>query len=286
MCDQLSTVGVEFSLGRMKDTFHSSLGYSATHPYPFIPQPTWKLGLFKPDVKPWAVPALCQPVSKGLKCDAKDCDGVHQHVDGPPKGPLETLWATARPWALGQTRYPTSWAQVFAGTTIRRPGLALRADTETNQDTDQPMVNTNERIHSSVRVRLACEGLGTDDGAPWACEGLTQGEKKAPLWKLEKRGGLAGAEATAAKKFRPNELGAWSSEYGNESVYDPAEGDGQWRWVFEGTGKQRPYSTVLPEEPMVGYWERLLLRLTATAGKTDVWRYAEQNPPANLLKKA
>jgi len=282
MCDQLSTVGVEFSLGRMKDTFHGCLGYSATHPYPFVPQPTWKLGLFKPDVQPWAVPALCLAVTKGVKCDGKDCDGLHQHVAGPPKGPIEKLWETARPWGLGQTRYPTSWAQLLAGSTIRRPGLAMRADPDTNQDTTEPMVNTNERIHSCVRVRLACAGLGTDDGAPWVCEGLTQGEKKSPLWKLERRSG--GDAAAAVKAPRPNELGPWSSEYGGESVYELAEGDGQWRWVYEGTGKQRPFSTTLPEEPMVGYWERLLLRLTA--GKTDVWRYAEEHPPTAILKQA
>ncbi len=36
----------------------------------------------------------------------------------------------------------------------------MRVDPETNEDTDEPLLNTNERIHSSVRVRLACGGLG------------------------------------------------------------------------------------------------------------------------------
>lgn len=285
MCDQLSTVGVEFNLDRMKETFTTNLCYSAAHPYPFVPQPFWKKGNLRPDSKPWATRPICRGIHRGQKADEADCPGTstgrHKHPPGPPKGRIEHLWDIARPWALGQTRYPTSRIQTLAGTTVRHPGLFKRVDQQTNQDTDRSLVNTNERIHSSVRIRLACRGLGMDDRDEWECEALTRAPDGGPLWKLENRSGLGKEEALDLRSFRPNELRYRGSEYADEVLYRLAEGDGEWRWVFRGGDKYRPYDLILPEEPVVGYWERLLLELTA--GRVDVWRWAEENPPTWVM---
>lgn len=44
--------------------------------------------------------------------------------------------------------------------------------------------------------------------------------------------------------------------------------------VKNGLGKEvRPIVRILPEEPMVGYWERHLLALTR--GEVDVWKLAQ-----------
>ena len=51
----------------------------------------------------------------------------------------------------------------ISGKRIRCPGLNTRADPNTGMPTDEYMTNTNERIHSCVRVRLELEGLDLDD---------------------------------------------------------------------------------------------------------------------------
>jgi hypothetical protein len=155
----------------------------------------------------------------------------------------------------------------------------MRENQENNEDTDEPLLNTNERIHSCVRVRLACKGMSLDDRHVWDCEPLLKGANGGRLWKLEHRPGFEGPEAEALKSFRPRELDLSESEYPEEYLYPLQEGDSQWRWVFAGTAQNGvPQATMLPEEPMVGYWERYLLSLTV--GKTDVWRWAENNPPS------
>lgn len=208
---------------------------------------------------------------------------VHQ-VDAPPG----ELWRTARAWGLGQIRAPTSTLQMMAGTTVRTPGMYMRADYETNRDTDCPLRNTGERIHSSVRVRLACRGLGLDDRGPWRCEALMReawrGAGGRPLWRLERRSGLDPQEEEAVERFTPREL---ALGYPEECLYPVRRREGQWRWVYNGEvslvgdeGEEEryahltvPQSMILPEEPLVGYWERYLLSLTA--GYADVWRYAD-----------
>jgi hypothetical protein len=94
---------------------------------------------------------------------------------------------------------------------------------------------------------------------------------------LEKGSGFAAGEVGPSK---PKELE--HAQYPESNLYPVEAGDSEWRWVFssrpEGIGNsQVPQETVLPEEPMVGYWERYLLALTV--GELDVWKWAQQNPP-------
>lgn len=269
MCDQLSSVGVEFSYTRMKAVFKTVLRYSAAHPFPAVP--SHLTDFFRSNkLLPWARPEVYHAPSSNPVRDTHDCEWKDVHADGLP----EKLWATARPWALGQLRTPTSAIQKFAGTTVRRPGMSVRVDPDTNEDLDDPLLRTGERVHSSVRVRLACRGLGVDDAVVWGCEGLL----KDGLWKLERGTGYSEEEEQALEAYRPAEL-ARREDYPVDKLYDAGSGRDRWRWVYQkqvsGEEEHRmPQTTVLPEEPMVGYWERLLLGMTV--GNPDVWKFARE----------
>ncbi|GJC83796.1 uncharacterized protein ColLi_06634 [Colletotrichum liriopes] len=264
---------------RMEDVFTEGLRYSAGHPFSYVPSSPWTSWLWSKQQLPWANPKICSVKASSIRRDETECDGKDHH----PIGSEEELWKTARPWGLGQIRYPTSRLQTMTGTTIRHPGTFMRSDPETNEDTDQPLLNTNERIHSSVRVRLACQGLGMDDAEVWDCKPLTKDDKGSGLWKLERVPRMDASSGTSIKEARPKELDLDAEVY-NARLYPVKKEDGQWRWVFADADKQRnavPHARTLPEEPMMGYWEQYLLALTA--GKPDVWRWAEENPPFGLI---
>ncbi|KAG7128483.1 hypothetical protein HYQ45_011905 [Verticillium longisporum] len=283
MCDQLSTVGIEFSLPRMTEVFLEGLRYNAAHPFPVVgttsPLPAWASFLWQqqPKLLPWGSPDICR-ATHIVRDETEHDDATCKH----PRARPEQYWQTARSWALGQIRAPTSRLQMMAGETVRNPGLFMRADCDTNKDTDQPLLNTNERIHSSVRVRLACEGLGLDDGETWRCRSLSGGSRSGrQIWRLAHGSAFRPAAVDALRMFRPREV---ELGYPAEYLYPVDERDGQWQWVFDqegditGAGHERvPQALVLPEEPMIGYWEKYLLALTS--GYPDVWRYAEKHPP-------
>ncbi|KAH8902976.1 peptidoglycan binding domain-containing protein [Coniochaeta sp. PMI_546] len=281
MCDQLSTVGVEFSHKRLTATFAAGLRYSAAHPFPSVSvpfSPSQLLSFFRPHSSPlpWARPEVYHTPPTTLPVrDEHPCDGTDHH----PDGSQSDLWRTARPWGLGQICRPTSTVQMLAGTTVRRPGLGMRVDPDTNESLEEPLLRTSERIHSCVRVRLACHGLGLDDGEVWKCDALLNGDHgTGPLWRLERGSGFPPEEDERLRTTKPPELALEDGEYPISNLYPVTVEDNRWRWVFvgrsEGEGDDRvPQETALPEEPMVGYWERSLLAMTV--GQPDVWRFSE-----------
>lgn len=173
----------------------------------------------------------------------------------------------------------------MAGTLTRRPGCFMRVDPDTNKDTEEPLLNTNERVHSCVRVRLACAGMAMDDRGTWGCAPLLRddegGGHPKPVWRLERGAAVDPREVGRARMFWRAEVDGQGDMYDAGAVYNTEDGDGAWRWAWEegavvkdGVGQRVvPRVKVLPEEPMVGYWERHLLALTR--GEDDVWRLAE-----------
>lgn len=163
---------------------------------------------------------------------------------------------------------------------MRRPGCVPRVDPDTNCDTQEMLLRTGERVHASARVRLALGGLAMDDRRAWPCDALLRdddgGRPGRAVWRLERDPDARSRDEEVVARDEPSPLD------GDAPVYSVREGDGRWRWVYEedavvknGVGKTvRPLVTVLPEEPMVGYWERHLLALTQ--GDMDVWRLAEE----------
>ncbi|KAK3935161.1 hypothetical protein QBC46DRAFT_398102 [Diplogelasinospora grovesii] len=282
MCDQLSTIGVEFNFTRMTSTFKDAMRYSAAHPFPYAPQSRTlipksisKLWKKRSGLQPWAADPVFKPSPTVTKRDAAECDGKDKH----PDGTVQELWqAGARPWALGQIRYPTSTLQTMAGKTVRRPGLSLRVDSDTNEDTAEPLLHTCETIHSSVRVRLACGGLGMDDKDVWPCDSLLRGPGDLkPLWRLERA--PPANDVGVMGSYKPREPDLPSGEYPASCMYPVGVEDSRWQWVYvkapEGEGVRRiPQATVTPEEPLIGFWERCLLAMTA--GDPDVWKYAQK----------
>lgn len=115
---------------------------------------------------------------------------------------------------------------MFAGTTVRKHGLGLRVDSDTNEDLDEPLLRTGERMHLSVRVRLACKGLGLDDEVVWKREALKD-------WKLERGSGLTDDEERSNRYDGPAELGYDETLYPTDKLYRARQGDDRWRWVYQ-----------------------------------------------------
>ncbi|KAL2195356.1 hypothetical protein P885DRAFT_40296 [Corynascus similis CBS 632.67] len=308
MCDQLSTLGLEFNFQRLTAQFHETLRYSAAHPFPYCPGAS--RGSLLPSLPKLPLDSLKRSFSKLLRSSSIGSTGSTRSSGGtgcfiphpPHTATSETLLRRgARPWGLGTIRAPTT-ATLSISTPLgnpRRPGRVLRVDETTNEDTTEPLVSTGERVHASARVRLACRGLGLDDAAVWACPALllptsADGDGKGGRWKLERGGGALSEEEEAAiraaLKDGPREVrmmlrgstGAGPEgepTYPAEGLYPVGEEDHLWKWVWEGKvegeGQERmPQALALPEEPLVGYWERYLLGLTS--GEVDVWRYAQR----------
>ncbi|KAL1901820.1 hypothetical protein Sste5346_001523 [Sporothrix stenoceras] len=320
MCDELAAPGVGLAIDEqmLAEVFMDGLRYSAVHPYPQVPAidilsnglsgvaGSLVTGLFKKGVDashkggvlPWAKSGVMGDAAaskaKNAVRDSVDCPSKYLHFH--PDASVSDLWSQgARSWALGQARMPTSFVQRAAGMTVRKPGQFVRVDPESNDaQPDQPLVNTNEHVHASVRVRLACGGLGMDDKYVWTCEGLTgrkpvkddggsdvssdDGHDASPLWTLQRVDGVADVGGVIVTS--------------DDSGYPLSKvaGAGQWQWTYTGrptkpTKADRhsnnqmstpPLVKVLPEALPTGRYERMLLGMAV--GKPDVLAWAAANP--------
>jgi hypothetical protein len=165
-----------------------------------------------------------------------------------------------RPWALGSIQKAGGLAFTLSGETNRTPGMYKQVDPKTTLNREKFLQDTNERVHSSVRVRLACEGLGLNDESVWSCPALSD-------WKLRR--------ATFDYDEKPR--------YNDHKPYDryrdkpPREG---WIWKYIGTERNAPSQRIMAEEPL-GPYERYVLELSG--GSPNVFDYAEQR--ANRSKR-
>jgi hypothetical protein len=277
MCDQLAPLGIEFSANRLSAVFAESVAYAVAHPDAHKPT-----GLIASVLGTTALPWAKKPIFPATKPEQKPSAAA---VAGAAVAP-EPL--PPRPWALGPIRTSTGAFNAAGGFATRRPGLLLRVDPDTNEDTAEPLLRTAESIHSSVRVRLACGGLGVDDKKTWACEALLEGGEdgdEGPLWRLERDPSSSSSAAADALRAGAEQLALAPrpQELAEDRLYPLAAATQTgWRWVYVGKAGVRgegdarvPSVTVLPEEPLVGRWERLLLAMTA--GKPDVWKFADEH---------
>jgi hypothetical protein len=161
------------------------------------------------------------------------------------KEPIYTANNPRRPWALGAICRDTNLLWRLTGSHVRRPGMQRQAATGCSKGARPPFLkDTSERIHSSVRVRMLCEGLDLNDEGLWTCRALRG------YWQLKKR-----------------RLTFDSLEGPTEAI----EGGGE-RYVYVYVGPlDESAERTLAEEPM-GPFERRLLEMTA--GEPNVWQYA------------
>lgn len=165
-----------------------------------------------------------------------------------------------RPWSLGSIQKAGGLLYSLSGETTRTPGMYKQVDPKTAECREKFLQDTNEKVHSSVRVRLACEGLGLNDESVWSCEALSD-------WKL-KRAIFEFDEEPKYQDYKP---------YDRYRDRPSREG---WIWKYVGSEKNAPNQRVMAEEPL-GPYERFVLELSG--GKPNVYDYAEKR--ANRSKR-
>ncbi|KJZ72151.1 hypothetical protein HIM_08416 [Hirsutella minnesotensis 3608] len=166
-----------------------------------------------------------------------------------------------RPWALGAIRKASNVLFKLSGEVTRTPGMYKQVDPKTKLEINSFLQDTNESVHSSVRVRLACEGLGLDDKCVWDCPALSD-------WRL-KRIPLTRDASSQGSTLR------------DELVRDLEE---RWMWKYIGSEPDAPADPgqrVMLEEPLGSYERHLLER---SGGKPNVYEYAERR--ANRSKRS
>jgi hypothetical protein len=151
-----------------------------------------------------------------------------------------------RPWSFG--KIPNSLTGVYAlgGTVTRSPGRYFVVDPDNGRMTDEPLRDTHEYIHPSVRARMKLDGPGYDDVNAYTPRALKD-------WKLI-------IEEGALENGKP----------GRPDIY--------WRLT---TGQKNVSTRVLPESPL---WplERELLEMEQDR---EIERYV-LDPPISAESKS
>ena len=212
MMDQLASIGVAFYPHTIDKIFEKSVCYSFDYPQ--------------------------QSSESNSESSKRDYAGS-QWADSP----IYDLHKPVRPWGLGEIVQPDTGLYRLAGRTTRTPGMYRRIDPKTGRPTDHFLVNTNEKIHRTVRLRLDLGGLGYDDVGLYKCRALL---KKGP-WDLQR---------VCVVATRDMEV----LDEGSPEIVEELEEDLRWGWVYVGSRKDVPPRTVMMEEEL-GPYEKKLLRL-------------------------
>lgn len=225
MMDQLASIGVEFDTPSLRRLFQQNVEfYESTNAAQKGKKPKGK-------VQKWAIDPIYEKNS-----------------------PL-------RPWGLNTIKKATSMMYKLSGQDTRTPGLYKPTDPKTKLDKERFLVDTNERIHSTVRIRLACGGLGLDDKAVWDCPALLN------KWKVVR----TQEKYDDPIPFHPG----WDPDVQEDGFCEPNDmEEGRWVWEYVGDEKDAPTDKkqrIMVEEPL-GPYERLLLRLSG--GEPNVYHWA------------
>jgi hypothetical protein len=162
------------------------------------------------------------------------------------------LAKTERPWGCGNIdTLDNNPIYKVSGFRTRTPGQYRKINNVSGEETDDPLENTHERIHPSVRLRLgrAPNTFGINDEGAYLAEALTpqpehfwtdflgKEHKTRCGWKLVKND--------------PKKPVQWDNDFPEETK----EAQPQFYWRSEKAG-QKP--DILVEEPL-GFWEKKLL---------------------------
>lgn len=178
MMDQLVDVGVEFDAGSLRRMLADTERYYREHPMAAA-MPTKDAPAAKGKA-PKIIEAIKGKVPDGLKDKASKVAPTPYYK-----------WAhdeiiennhPVRPWATGAILRAHSPMYTLAGTITRAPGMYHKLNTYDGKELPEYLEDTCEKIHPSVRVRLAVGGLGYDDKKKWNASALTDAG-----WELKKR---------------------------------------------------------------------------------------------------
>jgi hypothetical protein len=186
-------------------------------------------------------------------CYYYDQDQDGRQTNDSPKHSRWKKWALesvyeehkpVRPWGLGEIVQPDTGFYKLAGKATRTPGMYRRIDPDTALPTREFLENTHERIHRSVRIRLALEGLNYDDVGLYKCRALL---RKGP-WLLEK------VQVRSRREIRDRDA------YGDEEDVIQQREESRWGWVYDGPAEETPPQVIMLEE-VLGPYEKKLLSL-------------------------
>jgi hypothetical protein len=181
-----------------------------------------------------------------------------------------------RPWGLGKIYNSVTGFYRFAGRITRTPGQYKRSDPDTGLPTDIPMTHTNERIHSSVRIRIELGGLGLDDKGLYDCPALLG----KGLWRLRQ---------TRIKVYDPIPRNAdWGARPVANGVATAPEDSLRWVWQWDGPREAAPHIRTMIEENLGPYERRLLLLNTGMSESAPFQRSVaprarRASAPASIL---
>lgn len=209
--DQLASIGVAFQEDFIDRIFSQSVDYYE-HP-PRTPKKLSTIFTRAPDSQ-WAI------------------------------APVYEKHKPVRPFGLGAIIESKSGIWNLAGKATRTPGLYMRVDPDTGISTGVPMVHTNERVHSCVRIRLELEGLAQDDAGLYECTALL---KNGP-WRLRQ------------VRMRMRDPIPWDASWGRDAppAVSPPD-DLRWVWEYDGPEEYAPREARMVEENLGPYQRRLML---------------------------
>jgi hypothetical protein len=127
-----------------------------------------------------------------------------------------------RPWAFGKVWDGMAGIYALGGAKVRTPGRYTAVDPVNGKATADPLEDTHEYIHPSVRARIKLKGPGINDHGVYECKALRD-------WKLM----IESTEETGGK---------WPPEIFWRSRYRPEEG----------------FAKILPEAPLKALERELL----------------------------
>jgi hypothetical protein len=223
--DQMASVGVEFDDKAVRRVFQESIHY-----YQNLVKTTPKQKGQK--AVPWAVKTIYEN-----------------------NNPL-------RPWGLGAICKTSSFFYRLAGETRRTPGLYKKHNRATGKDKPEFLQDTNERVHSSVRIRLACKGLDLNDKGVWTAVALSKN------WKLKQTSDIIDDPVPEHPSWEPS---------GADQVPKKLGGSDKKRWVWEYVGDEKTGPTDQKQRVMVeetlGPYERYYVEILG--GTPNVFEYAD-----------
>ncbi|KAI0526383.1 hypothetical protein F5B22DRAFT_632877 [Xylaria bambusicola] len=255
MMDQLSSVGCEFRPDALERAFETTMKYYTNQ----------------------------EPESAS-----------HHRKYRPPGWAEKSIYESnkpVRPWSLHYIQSATGPLYNLVGSVTRAPGMYKKINPKDGRPLSEFLEDTNERIHPSVRVRLACEGLGPNDSDVWHCPSLLQYWRPRrvsaqffdPISRTTDWGSASHRDdsETATQQSRQAGSVADTETIVTESLQmlslDPSE---RWVWEYVGPEITAPTIRTMVEENL-GPYERRLLHLAA--GKVHVCEYAEKQD-INKLK--